>query len=152
VGGGGGHALSRAASVSGRGECALRLLRLAFAATALLTLATGLLLAVTVPFHSGDALAYGEWSRLIAMEWSIRFPAITDQTYHRPFFYVVQGVLWGVFGFHEWIGRLLALSFTVLLVAATAWLAARDSRRTTKAAVAACSASSRTCRRASRRG
>jgi hypothetical protein len=120
-----------------RGDDALRLLSLAFAATAALTLLAGLLIAVTIPIHSWDALAYGEWSRLIAEHWSLRFPEISAQTYHRPLFYVLQGVLWGVFGFHEWIGRLLSLGFTVLLFGTTAWLAARGPRFAPQAVVAA---------------
>ena len=120
-----------------RGDSALALLRLAFAGVALLTVAAGLLVALTIPIHAWDALAYGEWSRLIAEEWSLRFPDISAQTYHRPLYYGLQGGLWGIFGFHEWIGRLLSLAFAAVLFGATAWLAARGSRWTTKAAVAA---------------
>ena len=119
-----------------RGDDALRLLRLAFFATAVVTLSAGLLLAITIPIHAWDALAYGEWSRLIAEHWTLRFPDISAQTYHRPFFYVTQGALWGVFGFHESIGRVLSLVFTAILFGATAWLAARGPARTLQAAVA----------------
>jgi hypothetical protein len=55
-------------------------------AVALVFLAAAALLALTIPFHDHDALSYGEWSRLIAQTWHIRFPSITDQTYHRPLF------------------------------------------------------------------
>jgi hypothetical protein len=118
------------------GGAALAFLALAFSAMGALVLLAALWLAITLPIHAIDALSYGEWSRLIAEDWRIRFPGISAQTYHRPLFYVLQGSLWNVFGFHEWIGRVLALSFTVLLFFSTAWLVARGCQRWIKAALA----------------
>jgi 4-amino-4-deoxy-L-arabinose transferase-like glycosyltransferase len=90
--------------------------RLAAMGLAALFLALAALLAATIPFHDGDALAYGEWSRLIGETGGLRFPSITDQTYHRPLLYVLQGWTWHLFGFAEWSGRLLSFVFLVLLV------------------------------------
>ena len=118
-------------------EYVLRLFRLTAWSCAALVLLAGLLLALTFPIHAIDALSYGEWSRLIGQTWNFRFPGIGAQDYHRPLFYALQGWLWGIFGFHEWIGRLLALFFTVLLVGSVAWLAARGHSRRTSAALAA---------------
>ena len=122
--------------MSPAGETALSLFRLAACACAALVLAAGLLFAVTFPIHAIDALSYGEWSRLIGETWDFHFPGISAQTYHRPLFYVLQGWLWGVFGFHEWIGRALSLAFSVMLVASVGWLAARGPSWKTPAAVA----------------
>ena len=102
-----------------------------------LVVLAGLLLAVTFPIHALDALAYGEWSRLIAGSWGFDFPSVGALAYHRPLFYVVQGWLWGLFGFHEWIGRVLSLSFGVLLVGSVGWLAACGREWKTPAALAA---------------
>lgn len=127
-GGGGGSPL---------GDAALRLFRLAAWSSAALVVLAGLVLAVTVPIHAIDALAYGEWSRLIGETWNFHFTDIGAQDYHRPLFYALQGWLWGLFGFHEWIGRLLSLAFGVLLVGSVAWLAARGRAWKTSAALAA---------------
>jgi hypothetical protein len=81
--------------------------------------------AIVVPYHSWDALAYGEWSRLIAATGHFRFSSITDQTYHRPLFYVLQGWLWRVVGFSESYGRLVSLAFSLLLAGAVGLLAAQ---------------------------
>lgn len=82
--------------------------------------------AVTVPFHATDALIYGRWSRLIALDGGIAFDGIGSGYLHRPLVYVVQGWLWGLLGFHEWIGRVWALLFLALLVWAVVRLAALD--------------------------
>lgn len=91
-------------------------------------LLVGIWVAITIPYHSWDALSYGEWSRLIAESWDFQAEGQGAATFHRPLFYVVQGVLWGVFDFHEWIGRLLAFSFTALFVVAVAKLAGRGTQ------------------------
>ena len=126
-----------AAAGSPTGNAALRLFRLAAWAGAVLVLFAGLLLAITIPIHAIDALSYGEWSRLIGQTRDFHFAGISAQEYHRPLFYVLQGWLWGVFGFHEWIGRVLSLAFSVVLVGSVAWLAARGPSWKTPAAVAA---------------
>jgi 4-amino-4-deoxy-L-arabinose transferase-like glycosyltransferase len=82
--------------------------------------------AVTVPFHATDALIYGRWSRLIELDGGLHFPGIGAGYLHRPLLYVVQGWLWELFGFHEWIGRVWALAFLLVLVWAVWRLAALD--------------------------
>ncbi|MBX7221378.1 MAG: hypothetical protein K1Y36_15620 [Blastocatellia bacterium] len=84
-------------------------------AICLLFFALALFLALTVPIHAWDALAFGEWSRLIAQTGGFSFPSVTDLAYHRPLFYVVQGWIWRMFGFDETFARLWALSFALLL-------------------------------------
>jgi hypothetical protein len=74
--------------------------------------------AVALPYHDWDALAYGEWSRLIAEHWRLDFPQATAAEYQRPVLYVLQGVAWGVFGFSEQLGRIVDLGFGIALVAA----------------------------------
>jgi len=73
------------------------------------------LVAVVIPIHAQDALAFGEWSRLISEDWHVRQAAATAQGYGRPLFYVIQGWLWGAFGFSETVGRLLSGLFSGLL-------------------------------------
>ena len=51
----------------------------------------GVFVVLFVPYHFWDALAYGEWSRLIAETGKFHFPTITAQSYHRPLLYVSQG-------------------------------------------------------------
>ena len=75
-----------------------------------------------LPYHSWDAFAFGEWSRLIAQQpGSFFFPTVSALSYQRPFFYVLQGGLWAAFGFHEFTGRGLSLAFAALL----AWSVSR---------------------------
>lgn len=71
--------------------------------------------AVLLPYHEWDALSFGQWSRLIALHHHFHFAAVGDVYLQRPVFFVAQGGLWAVFGFHEWLGRLLSLGFTALL-------------------------------------
>jgi 4-amino-4-deoxy-L-arabinose transferase-like glycosyltransferase len=85
-------------------------------------LAVAFLLAVVIPIHAQDALTFGEWSRLISQHWHLRYDAATPQEYGRPLFYVLQGWTWGVFGFHEPLGRILSGLFSVLLAGSLAWL------------------------------
>jgi 4-amino-4-deoxy-L-arabinose transferase-like glycosyltransferase len=82
--------------------------------------------AIWVPFHATDALIYGRWSRLIGLEGGIHFDGIGAGYLQRPLVYVVQGWLWDLFGFHEWIGRLWSLVFVAVLVWAVWRLAALD--------------------------
>ena len=91
-------------------------------ATAALFLALAFTLAVVIPIHAQDALTFGEWSRLISEHWHLRYDAATPQEYGRPLYYVLQGWVWGVFGFHEPLGRILSGLFSVLLLASLAWL------------------------------
>jgi hypothetical protein len=86
-------------------------------------LAAGTLVAVTVPFHVWDALAYGSWSRLVAETGNLHFRGLGALEYQRPFYYVLQGWLWRATGFDERTGRLLALAFAVLFAACVVQLA-----------------------------
>jgi len=80
--------------------------------------------AVVVPYRFWDSLAFGSWSRSIAEHgalWSGQPPAYLQ----RPLFYLEQGLAWRALGYHEWLGRLLSLSFVVLLAVALWVLAGR---------------------------
>jgi 4-amino-4-deoxy-L-arabinose transferase-like glycosyltransferase len=91
-------------------------------ATAALFLATAFMLAVVIPIHAQDALTFGEWSRLISQHWRLHYDAATPQEYGRPLYYLLQGWVWGLFGFHEPLGRILSGLFSVLLLGSLAWL------------------------------
>jgi 4-amino-4-deoxy-L-arabinose transferase-like glycosyltransferase len=91
-------------------------------ATVVLFVAIAFMLAVVIPIHAQDALTFGEWSRLISKHWHLHYEAATPQEYGRPLYYVLQGWVWGVFGFHEPLGRILSGLFSVLLLGALAWL------------------------------
>jgi 4-amino-4-deoxy-L-arabinose transferase-like glycosyltransferase len=100
-------------------------LRFAAAITWLMTalfVVTALVIAIVIPIHAQDALTFGEWSRLISEHWHLHYPAATRQEYGRPLFYVLQGWMWGVFGFGEPSGRILSLLFSLLLLGALVWL------------------------------
>src|SRR5919201_1074643 len=84
--------------------------------------ATALLVAIVIPIHAQDGLTFGEWSRLISEHWHLHYAAATPQEYGRPLFYVLQGWLWGLFGFSEASGRVLSGLFSLALVAALVWL------------------------------
>lgn len=84
--------------------------------------AAAFMLAVVIPIHAQDALTFGEWSRLISQHWHLRYDAATPQEYGRPLFYVLQGWVWGVFGFHEPLGRILSGLFSLLLAGSLVWL------------------------------
>jgi 4-amino-4-deoxy-L-arabinose transferase-like glycosyltransferase len=90
--------------------------------TAVLFVAIAFMLAVVIPIHAQDALTFGEWSRLISQHWHLHYDAATPQEYGRPLYYVLQGWVWGVFGFHEPLGRILSGLFSVLLLGSLAWL------------------------------
>ena len=101
--------------------------RLRFA-SAIVWITTGLFLlaalfaAIVIPIHAQDALTFGEWSRLISEHWHLRYAAATGQEYGRPLFYVLQGWLWGIAGFHEPLGRILSGVFSCLLIGALVWI------------------------------
>ncbi|MFL5950867.1 MAG: hypothetical protein ACJ74M_04610 [Gaiellaceae bacterium] len=90
--------------------------------TAALLLAAAFMLAVVIPIHAQDALTFGEWSRLIGQHWHLHYDAATPQEYGRPLYYVLQGWVWGAFGFHETLGRILSGLFSVLLLGSLVWL------------------------------
>lgn len=93
--------------------------------------------AVWVPFHATDALIYGRWSRLIELKGGIHFDGIGSGYLHRPLVYVVQGWLWQLFGFHEWIGRVWSLAFVALLVYVVFRVASADRGAALTGAIAA---------------
>jgi hypothetical protein len=96
---------------------------------AVVFVAAALVVALALPYGEWDAMSFGTWSRLIAEHWPhIRFADVSAVDYHRPLFYFLQGTLWAIFGFHQWLGRLLSLAFAVVFIAAVAWTAARTVR------------------------
>jgi len=109
--------------------------RAAFA-TAAAIFALALLIAVTLPYGGWDSLYYGTWSRLIGLHGGFHFDSVVAVDLHRPLFYVLQGELWHAFGYHAWLGRLLSLFFTVVLVVCVVRIARHWGGRLT-AAVAA---------------
>ncbi|HEX5449200.1 MAG TPA: hypothetical protein VFW85_04005, partial [Gaiellaceae bacterium] len=100
-----------------------RIFAAAVGAVALFLFAAATLVAVTLPYGDWDSLFYSTWSRLIGLNGNFHQQAVNAVDLHRPLFYVLQGELWHVFGFHEWIGRLLSLFFTVIFVAAVTRIA-----------------------------
>ena len=110
-----------------REPIAFRLTALAVALVALVVFGFGLLISIVLPYGDWDAMGYGVWSRLIAEHWPhLRFAAASAVDYHRPFFYVLQGTLWRIFGFHQALGRGLSLAFAVLLAVAVGFIAWRS--------------------------
>jgi hypothetical protein len=94
--------------------------------------------AVKLPFGEWDAMAYSIWSRQIALHWPhFEFAGVPAVDLHRPVFYYLEGTLWAIFGFHQALGRFLALAFGVLLAAALTLTAARTSPRRYGAAAGA---------------
>lgn len=97
-----------------------------FGATALLLLLLGLVVAIAVPFGAYDALSLGVWSRLIGEHLTtFHFDPIGAPDYQRPVYFVLQGVVWRVFGFHQALGRLLSFGFALVLVGTVGSLARR---------------------------
>lgn len=95
---------------------------------ALLTIAAAwmgllLLVAIFVPYHGTDALVYGSWSERIAQLGTLRTPGAGNALLHRPLFYGGQGLLWGLFGVHEWTGRLWSWLFMACFLASLMRLA-----------------------------
>jgi hypothetical protein len=94
------------------------------AGVAAVVLALGLFVTIVLPYGDYDALAVGMWSRLIAEHWpTIHFSSAPAGYLQRPLFYVLQGFLWHLFGFHIALGRLLSFLFSLVFVGSVAWLA-----------------------------
>lgn len=70
-------------------------------------------LAIVIPYRNWDALDIGSWSRTIANGGFHH--GVYDFQLQKPLFYVTQGLLWRGIGYHEAAGRILSLSFSVLL-------------------------------------
>jgi hypothetical protein len=97
---------------------------LVVAASVLLALAFAIALAL--PYGEWDAMSLGSWSRQIAAHWPhLHFATVGAAEYQRPLFYWLQGTLWAIFGFHQALGRVLSLCFSMLLLGAIAVLAHR---------------------------
>jgi 4-amino-4-deoxy-L-arabinose transferase-like glycosyltransferase len=101
--------------------------------------------ASVLPYRYWDAMAFGTWSREIADrgQWWPSFDSLAS----RPLFYVGQGLLWLVFGDHEWLGRWLSALFALVFVLCVVWLGgrvasngARSLVRVYACAIALCSA------------
>jgi hypothetical protein len=105
----------------GAGELALR--RLSLGLLVLYGVLT-LVAVLFVPYSAWDALAFGEWSRLIEKTGKFHFSSLTPLMYQRPLFYVLQGWLWRWFGHSEALGRSLAVGFGILLF----WVTARTAK------------------------
>jgi hypothetical protein len=100
-----------------------------FASVAAVLLALALFVAIVLPYGAFDALWLGTWSRLMAAHWpTFHFAAATAGDYQRPLFFVLQGFVWRLFGFHQALGRLLSLAFALVLLAGVAWLAGRTAQ------------------------
>jgi hypothetical protein len=108
-----------------------------FLAAASIFLAFAALIAATLPFRGWDSYAFGQWSRLIAEDGGFHHAGIGAADLHRPLFYVLQGELWRVVGFHVALGRLLSLFFTALFIVAVGILAARRPNRLLTGAIGA---------------
>lgn len=99
---------------------------IAFGLVTFVVLVVALLLAIALPFGNFDALGHGVWSRLIATHWpTFHFAGFGAVSYERPLFYVLQGEMWAVFGFHQWLGRLLSYCFSLVLLGSIAYVATR---------------------------
>jgi hypothetical protein len=95
----------------------------ALSATVGVALAAAATIAVVLPYRQYDAFAFGSWSRQIAAGEGIHAPGVVAVQLQRPLFYVLQGWIWELFGFHEQLGRLLSFACTIVLVASVAVLA-----------------------------
>jgi hypothetical protein len=86
--------------------------------------------AISLPYGEWDAMAYGVWSREIAEHWPhLRFADVPPFDYQRPFFFFLQGTVWAIFGFHQALGRLVNLAFSILLAVALGYLGFRSPRK-----------------------
>jgi hypothetical protein len=98
----------------------------AFGGLAVVIFLLACVVAVALPYGDFDAMSLGTWSRQIAEHWpTVHFPGVYFANYNRPLFYVAQGFAWHVFGFHQAVGRLLSLSFALLMAGAVGFLALR---------------------------
>lgn len=83
--------------------------------------------AIVVPYRFWDSLAFGSWSRSIAVTGHL-WAAAGPLNVTRPLFYVPQGLVWRWISEGEWLGRLLSAAFGAVLVSAV-WLLARQLTR-----------------------
>jgi hypothetical protein len=102
--------------------------RIAGCATAL-ALSLTLTLVAAIPWSLYDSYAYNSWPRLMALHGGLQLSAVGPVYLHRPLFYVLEGQVWWLVGFHEWIGRALSFVFTATFVGAVVWLSDSAPRR-----------------------
>jgi hypothetical protein len=118
-----------------------KLLRLVAAGLLAVLFLGALAVSWTIPFQEWDAFSIGTWSRFIADGDPILSPkaAQTDQIAHqRPLVPVPQGLIWRWLGHPSMrAGRMLSLSYSVLLVVVTFLLARRLKLDRTEALIAA---------------
>lgn len=89
--------------------------------------ASAVAVSIELPFGEWDAMAFGSWAREIGTHWPhIRFANQSAIEYHRPLFYFLEGTVWAVFGFHQALGRLVALAFGIVLGGALSFAAWRS--------------------------
>ena len=88
-----------------------------------------LLVTIVLPYGDYDAMGDGTWSRFMGIHLpTYHFPGIGAMEYQRPVFFVLQGIVWRLFGYHMYLGRLTSFSFALLLIGTIAWLAAGVAR------------------------
>ena len=100
-----------------------------FGAAAVVLLALALVIAIFLPYGEWDAMSYGTWSRLIAEHFPHIHPYGGPSEYQRPVFFFLQATLWRVFGFHVALGRLLSLSYSLLLLGSVGYIASQVAPR-----------------------
>jgi hypothetical protein len=93
-------------------------------------------LAITLPYHDWDAFSFGIWSREIAVDGRLDPFSAGSQVSARPLFYLIQGAVWSVTGVSFSAGRLLSLSFALLLILGVWLLVRRVTGSTLEAALA----------------
>jgi hypothetical protein len=79
--------------------------------------------AIVMPYRVWDSLAFGSWSRSIAVTGDLWANADALKV-SRPLFYVPQGLVWRVAD-EEWLGRTLSSAFGAVLVICVWFLARR---------------------------
>jgi Dolichyl-phosphate-mannose-protein mannosyltransferase len=113
-------------------------LRLAAAGLLAVLFLGALAVSWTIPFQEWDAFSIGTWSRFIADGDAILSPKADQIAHQRPLVPVPQGLIWRWLGHPSMrAGRMLSLSFSVLLVVVTFLLARRMKLDSTEAWIAA---------------
>jgi Glycosyltransferase family 87 len=112
-----------------------RVLTWATGAVEVVFLVPAVFVAVVLPYHYWDSLAFGSWSRSIA-EGRGLWENAGISALSRPVFYVPQGLAWRYLADGDWVGRLYSLAFAIALVVAVWLLAGRLSAREAAASAA----------------
>jgi Dolichyl-phosphate-mannose-protein mannosyltransferase len=115
-----------------------KLLRLAAAGLLAALFLGALAVSWTIPFQEWDAYSIGTWSRFIADGDAILSPKADQIAHQRPLVPVPQGLIWRWLGHPSMrAGRMLSLSYSMLLVVVTFLLARRLKLDRTEAWLAA---------------